>query len=134
MSGRIVGGVLEHSLAENGARLVLVVLAEAARPDGVSWPSTLTIARRARLRVRTVQRMLRRLERSGEIEVRVGTRAGRSRRVYRVLMPGRTPLVDLDGLLPFTLDRPFTRDLFDDLAGQLADAQVLPFPGKSTPA
>lgn len=62
-------GVLEHSKATLGSRLVLAVLAESADVDtGTCYPSLATIARRAGLSERQTRRCLRTLEDLGDIQ------------------------------------------------------------------
>ena len=77
MSFHNITQVLDHSLSTSGARTVLLVLAAAAPWDlsvGGSWffIPIRTIAHRARLSVRTVQRHLRALEQAGDITTRCG--------------------------------------------------------------
>ncbi len=61
--------VINHSQSEQGARLVLLVIAWHADQDGKdAWPSVATLARKSRLSVRDVQYCLRKLEQSGELE------------------------------------------------------------------
>jgi hypothetical protein len=67
MSLRHILGVFDHSEAEHGARLVLLVLAEYANEHDESYPAVDTIARRAKLSRRSVQANLRVLAESGEI-------------------------------------------------------------------
>lgn len=65
--------VFEHSEATKATRLVALALADYAHPDGSNaWPAVATIARKARVDDRTVQRALRWLERECEI-VQTGT-------------------------------------------------------------
>lgn len=67
MSIQHIAWVLRHSKAEQGARLVLIVLAEHANDDDLAYPSNQTIAERARLSERAVRYALRRLEELEEI-------------------------------------------------------------------
>lgn len=68
MSIAVVAWVLEHSETRLGDRLVLIALADYAHDDGTeAFPSVDTIARKARLSERQVQRALRTLERNGDI-------------------------------------------------------------------
>ena len=61
--------VWEHSKAEEGARLVMLALADFSNDDGECWPSIPQLAKKSRLSDRQVQRILRSLEIAGEIEV-----------------------------------------------------------------
>ncbi len=83
MSAHVVAWVLDHSPATLGSRLVLIVLAEHAGPDGRNaYPSVNTIARRARLSRRSVQYALRELENLGCITLTHRRDGGTN--VYRV--------------------------------------------------
>lgn len=70
MSGVVVSWVLDNAaVKEHSDLIVLLVLADHAHEDGThAYPSVRTIARRGRLARSTVQRSLRRLEGTGEIE------------------------------------------------------------------
>lgn len=60
--------VFNHSDAVKSTRLVALALADFAHPDGSNaWPAVATIAKKARVNERTVQRALRWLERECEI-------------------------------------------------------------------
>lgn len=91
MSVEAVSAAIQSSAARPTARLVLLILSEAAnRAEGhEAWPAVDTIGRRCGLDRRRVQRALRELEEAGEIG-RVGEgrggRAGSSR--YRMLLVG----------------------------------------------
>lgn len=68
MSVHAVSWVLSESEARGSNRLVLIVLADHASPDGTdSYPSVETIARQARISERSAQYALRALERDGHI-------------------------------------------------------------------
>lgn len=107
MSVRVLSRVLGsfHEDSDPADRLVLIVLADAAHDDGVTWVSQKLIAEQSRLSERHVRRCLRELEGRGEIEARKAQR-GRSRiSVYRVTNAARE--VEYDRL-PFTVDAPFS--------------------------
>lgn len=106
MSVRILSGVFRDSLAEVGARLTLIAIADNSHDDGVAWPDEDTIATKTRLSVATVRRSLRTLEKLGEIEVRKAQRGRRRINVYRVLV-GEPTAVDY-ARLPFDIVGPFT--------------------------
>lgn len=79
--------VLEHSDARLGDRLVLLALADNANDDGGdSYPSVDTIARKARISPRQVQRCLSSLKSAGHI-TETGT-SSYGTTVYRVRMGG----------------------------------------------
>ena len=87
MSVHVISWVLEHSTAQLGNRLVLIVLADHAKKDGTAaWPSVDTIAHEARMSRRQVQRCLRELAAEGHIEATGKTRRGVT--VYSVKMTG----------------------------------------------
>lgn len=93
MSFKIVDWVLDHSAAEGSVRLVALVLAENADQDtGECYPSVATIARRARVSVRTAQTALRVLEELEELETR--SHQGQGKRMDR-----KTNLYVLTGYL-----------------------------------
>jgi len=91
MSVQAVRYVMENSRATGGARLVALVLAEHADPDGVCWVGVPLIATEAGLSDRGTQKALRRLETSGEvcIAMKAGgtdrTRADRRPNLYRLI-------------------------------------------------
>lgn len=68
--------VFEHSVQKHSERLVLLVLADHADPDGFCWPSLPKIAERAGLTVRQVRRSLRKIEKTGEIVSNIGRGIG----------------------------------------------------------
>jgi hypothetical protein len=82
----VVSWVLNDSRSRNAARLVLIVIAEAARRDGAgAWLSVATIQRKAQLSRRAVQSATNDLEALGELHV--DEQAGpRGVNVYDVLM------------------------------------------------
>lgn len=89
-----------------GARLVLLVLADAAGPDGTdAYPSVATIAHHARLSERAVQYALRSLEADGLIE-HVGPSPYGTRN-YTV----KTDLGKLDELPPLNSNSPLSKSL-----------------------
>jgi hypothetical protein len=108
MSITLVRAVLAHSRAKLGARLVMLVLAERASSDGVSWPSLEVIAREAGVTVKTVTDALREQGSLGEVEIRKAQDGRRRFNVYRVLLPGAEE-VDYERLAQHnvTLREPF---------------------------
>lgn len=92
MSVRVMSWVWEHSRSEGIDRLVLLAIADAAADHGGdAWPSVASLSRKAKVDPRTVQRAVRRLVESGELQLRQN--AGRNGvNVYRVTMTcGATP-------------------------------------------
>lgn len=70
MSVQAITWVLEHSESRLGDRLVLLSIANHINSDsGVTWISVKTIAKESRMSDRQVQRALKRLEESGELEI-----------------------------------------------------------------
>jgi hypothetical protein len=60
----------EHSRAEGSALLLLLALADRANDEGDDiWPSQKTLARKCRISVRTVHRLLGELEELGEVKI-----------------------------------------------------------------
>lgn len=77
MSVHVVSWTLRHSRSKLGDRLVLLALAEAAHDDGTyAFPKVATLATRANLSERQVQRCLRNLVDLGEIEQTGRTKSG----------------------------------------------------------
>lgn len=106
MSVRVLTKVFAHSEATLAARLVLLVLADAAHDDGITWVGQELIAAKALVSEQTVRRVLRDLETDGSIQMRKAQRGRRRINVYRLVLPG---LLDPDyDRLPFTLEHPFT--------------------------
>ena len=71
-------------------KMVLLVLADHARTDGICWPSMATIAERASMTERGVRAIVRRLESTGAIRLEEGGGRGKSNR-YRVLIEALNP-------------------------------------------
>jgi len=68
MSYKVVRKVLERSSQHGSARLVLVIIAEHANHQGFAFPGIRKISREAKLHERTTQKLIRKLERSGELQ------------------------------------------------------------------
>lgn len=83
--------VWTHSQSRNGARLVLLAIADAASDDGTNaWPSVATLQRKANLKSdRSVQSAIKELVALGELKVEWNKGRNGSNR-YTVLMP-KTP-------------------------------------------
>lgn len=78
--------VWQESTAKNGALLVHLCLGRYANDQDVSYPGSVTIERETRLRRRSVQDALRRLEEIGELEA-AGTSEYGTRR-WKLVFPG----------------------------------------------
>lgn len=90
MAIEVITWVLEHSRSRNGARLVLIAIAERAKPNGTgAWPSVRDLMRRANLAERSVQSGIKELERIGELKVE-WNKGQNGSNLYTVLMH-RTP-------------------------------------------
>lgn len=86
MAIEVISWVLEHSKSRNGARLVLIAIAERAKPNGTgAWPSIKDLMKRANLAERSVQSGIKELERIGELKVGWNKGPGGSN-LYTVLM------------------------------------------------
>lgn len=107
MSSFVVGEVLERSETEHGVRLVMLVLADQAHRDGISWPSQASIGKMSKLSERAVRDGIDMAVGLGELQVRQAQR-GRARiNVYRVLT-GAVGDQDVDyDRLPFKLVEAF---------------------------
>ena len=71
MSIEIMSAVWKGAEMRGAPLLVLLALADYANESGVCWPSIMTLALKSRVSERQVRRILRGLERNGEIEVDV---------------------------------------------------------------
>lgn len=89
MSVKVMSWVWDNSTAPGIDRLVLLAVADSADDNGGNaWPSVASLARKAGVNVRTVQRSIRRLADSGALKIKEN--AGKNGvHVYRVVM--KTP-------------------------------------------
>ena len=71
MSIEVMTAVWRNAEMRGAPLLVLLALADYANDQGVCWPSLMTLALKSRVSERQVRRILRSLERSGDIEVDV---------------------------------------------------------------
>lgn len=106
MSVAAVRAVLKYSEARLSARLVMLVLADSAHDDGITWLGQAEIAGKALISRAEVDRSVKELESTGELEKRKAQRGRRRINVYRVTLTGIDEPAYDD--LPFTLDQPFT--------------------------
>lgn len=102
MSFKVTNWVWARSESRNGARLVMLALADRASDDGWAWPSIDDLAERTNLSPRAVQKGIANLVEIGELEVEGGGGRHRSNR-YRIIPKPRT----LDGV---TDGKPRTSD------------------------
>lgn len=106
MSFKVTNWVWARSESRNGARLVMLALADRADDNGFAWPSVDDLAERTKLSPRAVQKAILCLVEIGELEVENGGGRHRSNR-YRILPKPRT----LDGV---TDEKPRTYDGVSD--------------------
>lgn len=102
MSIKVTNWVWARSESRNGARLVMLALADRADDNGRAWPSIDDLAERTKLSPRAVQKGINNLVDIGELEVDNGGGRHRSNR-YRIVPKPRT----LDGV---TDSKPRTSD------------------------
>jgi hypothetical protein len=89
VSFKVTNWVWARSESRNGARLVLLALADRAGDDGRAWPSIDDLAERTKLSPRAVQKAIANLVEIGEVEVENGGGRHRSNR-YRIVPKPRT--------------------------------------------
>ncbi|MET7399151.1 helix-turn-helix domain-containing protein [Dactylosporangium sp. NPDC005572] len=78
--------VWRHAQAGGTALIVLLAIADHADDDGVGFPSIPTLAAKARLDERTIQRIIRRLVGAGQLRILDGTAGGRRSNTYQLVM------------------------------------------------
>ena len=89
MSIKVTNWVWARSESRNGARLVMLALADRADDEGRAWPSVEDLCERTRLSRRAVQKGIAELVRIGELKVEQG--GGRHQRNrYRIIPKLRT--------------------------------------------
>jgi Helix-turn-helix domain len=84
MSMRMMTQVWERSQHKGSELLLMLAIADNANDQGLAYPSTKTLAKKTRLSNRQVQRLIRVVTRSRELEVSVGTgpRGGNEYRIH----------------------------------------------------
>lgn len=102
MSIKVTNWVWARSKSRNGARLVMLAIADRADDNGLAWPSIDDIAQRTQLSPRAVQKGIANLVEIGEIDVESGGGRHRSNRYRITPKPGTS-----DGV---TDDKPRTSD------------------------
>jgi hypothetical protein len=73
MSMRMMTQVWERSEHKGSELLLMLAIADNANDQGIAYPSTKTLAKKTRLDHRHTRRLLRILERSGELTISIGT-------------------------------------------------------------
>ena len=87
MSVAVLSEAWLYSRASSGTLLVLLAIADNAEPDGgIAWPREDTIAVKARLSTRQVQRAIQELQSLGELDVWEYIRNGNRKNAYRVVV------------------------------------------------
>jgi hypothetical protein len=87
MSIDALNTVFKHSRAKGAGFVIMLALADWANQDGEAWPALETIARKARVSVRTVTTEIKRLAKIGELSIATG--AGRNgTNVYTIRIGG----------------------------------------------
>jgi hypothetical protein len=89
VSFKVTNWVWARSESRNGARLVMLALADRADDNGSAWPSIDDLAERTKLSPRAVQKGITNLVELGELEVDNGGGRHRSNR-YRITPKPRT--------------------------------------------
>jgi hypothetical protein len=67
MSNKLIGVVWDTDIGPANKRLILLALADASSPEGVSWPSMATLARQAGCGLSTARRLVAELEADGYV-------------------------------------------------------------------
>lgn len=99
MSIKVLNNVWQHSKQEGGALLVLLAIADFADDKGQAFPSVDTISKKARLTERHTQRVIRKLQSAGELQVK-NAAGPYGCNLYTV----RIGLVEGDNMSPVTSD------------------------------
>ncbi|WP_318205345.1 helix-turn-helix domain-containing protein [Streptomyces sp. SCL15-4] len=89
MSFKVTNWVWTRSESRNGARLVMLALADRADDNGCCWPSIDDLAERTKLSPRAVQKAIATLAEIGELDIENGGGRHRSNR-YRIIPKPRT--------------------------------------------
>jgi DNA-binding transcriptional regulator YhcF (GntR family) len=84
VSVKVTNWVWARSESRNGARLVMLALADRADDNGFAWPSIDDLAERTKLSPRAVQKGIAALVEIGELDVENGGGRHRSNR-YRIV-------------------------------------------------
>jgi DNA-binding transcriptional regulator YhcF (GntR family) len=108
VSFKVTNWVWARSESRNGARLVMLALADRADDNGCAWPSIDDLAERTKLSPRAVRKCVRELVDLGELKVEEGGGRHRSNRYTIVPKPGTLDRVTHEK--PGTLDRVSTQE------------------------
>lgn len=96
MSVHVSAYVWEHSVHKGTELLLLLSIADMAHPNGCAFPSVATMAKRIRMSSRNTQRVLQKLESSGEL--RIKKNAGpNGTHLVQVVMNTTLPLFNAGG-------------------------------------
>lgn len=87
MSVKIMSRIWAQSRTSGGAVLVMLALGDFSNDEGESWPSVPRLAEKARLTVRQTQRVLRSLEKWGEIRSVLSNGGRNCRSHYFITLP-----------------------------------------------
>lgn len=85
MSASCMGEVFKHSAQRGNFRLVMLAIADNAQDDGFCWPGAKHIARKTSLSLRSVYRIIHKLENDGELFVHRRRKEGQTNQ-YIVLL------------------------------------------------
>jgi hypothetical protein len=138
MSIQMISAVWENSPHESGTLLVQLAMADYANHNGECWPAVATLARKARLSDRQVQRCIAELLETKQIEfIRKSTCKGETNR-YRMLVPSSmSPQVsgDIPRLEGVTLasHKPSTEEPSLDIGASFTEQIYSTYPRKMTP-
>lgn len=102
MSIKVTNWVWENSQSRNGARLVMLAIADRADENGFAWPSIEDIANRTLLSPRAVQKGIANLIEIGELAVGLG--GGRHRRNRYQIIPKPRQIDGVSAQKPRTSD------------------------------
>lgn len=84
MSIRIMASIWENGPEDRNELLVLLALSDFANDEGECWPSMVGVAEKARMTERGAQKIVRRLEETGWLEIATGGGRG-GKNQYRIL-------------------------------------------------
>src|SRR5262245_39485111 len=85
MSIQAINAVFKRSSQKSGPLLVLLAIADFTNNEGDAWPSNATLARKARMSKRNVQRCVRILEKAGELQI-LPNQGRHGSNIYRVVL------------------------------------------------
>src|SRR5881296_2267397 len=87
MSIQLSRAVWEYSRQKkSGALVVLLAIADYVNDDGIAWPAVQTLARKARMSKRNVQRWLKILQADGELKI-LRNHGRHGSNLYKICLP-----------------------------------------------